>query len=47
MWHPVYVVAETREKAIAIALKTKPAYIPTGTALYYGEVGGIPVAYAS
>jgi hypothetical protein len=39
----VHVEAETREAAIAEAIKRKPLFIPPGTQLYYGIAGGMPV----
>lgn len=39
----VHVETETREAAIAEAIKRKPLFIPPGTQLYYGIVGGKPV----
>lgn len=38
-WHAVNVLAESRDEAIAKALKDKPAHIPAGTELHYGIVG--------
>jgi hypothetical protein len=39
-WIPVFVSANTREEAIAKALAEKPHFIPQGTELHYGMVGG-------
>lgn len=47
MWHPVFVYARSREDAIREALATAPTYIPIGTELYYGMVGGSPVGTKS
>lgn len=46
-WHAVSVLASSRDEAISKALKDRPAHIPAGTELYYGPVGGAPVAVAS
>lgn len=46
LWHPVYVFATSKEAAISEALRTQPKHIPAGTELYYGIVGGLPVATA-
>lgn len=47
MWHPIHIWATSKEEAISEALRTQPKYIPTGTELYYGPVGGLPVGLAS
>lgn len=46
MYHPVYIFAHSREEAIETALLNQPKYIPSGTELHYGIVGGQPVGRA-
>ena len=43
-WIPVTVMAATRSEAITKALSEKPHFIPAGTELHYGVVGGSAAA---